>query len=75
MEALTKFREANTSFAPQLVNYKRAVQGSDGPFPNGYKTFTVMTKMPGDSLHDLYFWGMPEEERGKIAQAFLVALR
>ncbi|KAK6365052.1 uncharacterized protein PV06_09643 [Exophiala oligosperma] len=75
VRALTKFLEADTSFAPQLVNYKKAVQGPDGPLPDGYVTFTVMTKMPGDSLHNLYFWGMPEEERQKITQAFLVALR
>ncbi|KIW16656.1 hypothetical protein PV08_03844 [Exophiala spinifera] len=75
VKALTKFRGAHTSFAPQLVNYKRTIQGSNGPFPNGYMTFTVMTKMPGDSLHNLYFWGMPEKERENIIQAFLVALR
>jgi len=75
LKALMKFREAKTTYAPLFVNYKKAVQGSSGPLPGGYMTFTVMTKMPGDSLHNLYFWGMSEEEREEIVQEFLVALR
>lgn len=75
LKALKKFRGANTTYAPLLVNYKQAVQGSSGPLPGGYMTFTVMTKMPGDSLHNLYFWGMAEDEREEIVQKFLVALR
>ncbi|KAK7894109.1 hypothetical protein LTR67_006811 [Exophiala xenobiotica] len=75
LKALKKFRGANSTYAPLLVNYKQAVQGSSGPLPGGYMTFTVMTKMPGDSLHNLYFWGMAEDEREEIVQKFLVALR
>jgi hypothetical protein len=74
-KALEIFRQANSAYAPHLVNFKRAAQGPDGLFAGGYLTFTVMTKMPGESLHNLQFWGMPAEERKEIVQEFLVALR
>ena len=75
LRALETFRNTQSPYAPQLFRYKRTPQGSNGPLPGGYLTFTVMTKMPGDSLHNLYFWGMGEEEREDIKRRFLVALR
>lgn len=75
LKALTRFREANTTYAPVLVGFKKAIQGDKGPLPGGYITYTVMTQMPGDSLHNLYYWGMSDEERQEIVQYFLVALR
>lgn len=75
IEALETFRKADSAYAPHLVNFKRAAQGPDGLFPGGYLTFTVMTKMPGESLLSLHFWGMSAEERDEIVQEFLVALR
>ncbi|KAK4947921.1 hypothetical protein LTR10_013429 [Elasticomyces elasticus] len=74
LKALTRFREANITYAPLLVAFKTGVQGANGPRPGGYITYTVMTQMPGDSLHNLYYWGMSEEERQEIIQEFLVAL-
>lgn len=75
LKALSVFRNANNPYVPHLVDYKEAVQGRQGPLPGGYLTFTVMTKMPGDSLHNLYFWGMTNEEREEITERFLIALR
>ncbi|EXJ90800.1 hypothetical protein A1O1_03904 [Capronia coronata CBS 617.96] len=75
LRALRAFRDADSTFAPTLIDYKQTIQGQDGPLPGGYYTFTVMTKMPGASLHDLHFWGLPAEEREEIVQKFLVALR
>lgn len=75
MKALEMFRSVSSEHAPHLVHYKQTVQGSNAPLPGGYLNFTVMTKMPGDSLHNLYYWGMPTEEREIIIKEFLVALR
>jgi len=75
IKALETFRKANSADAPHLVNFRLAAQGPDGLFPGGYLTFTVMTKMPGESLLSLHFWGMSAEEREEIVQKFLVALR
>ena len=75
LKALETFRKENIPFTPILVNYKQSIQGLNGLFPGGYLTFTVMTKMPGDSLYNLNFWGMPTEEREEIVQKFLDALR
>lgn len=75
LKALETFRGVSSEHAPRLVHYKQAIQGPSGPLPGGYLTYTVMTKMPGDSLHNLYYWGMPAEEREVIVKEFLVALR
>lgn len=75
LRALETFRGASTEHAPHLVHYKQAIQGDNAPLPGEYLNFTVMTKMPGDSLHNLYYWGMPAEEREVIVKEFLVALR
>ncbi|OAL37465.1 hypothetical protein AYO20_03314 [Fonsecaea nubica] len=75
LQALEKFRDTDSACTPVLVNFKKAVQPVEGPLPGGYLTFLVMTKMPGDSLFNMYYWGMATEERHDITQKFLVALR
>ncbi|KIW83504.1 hypothetical protein Z517_02749 [Fonsecaea pedrosoi CBS 271.37] len=75
LQALEKFRETDSACTPVLVNFKKAVQPAEGQLPGGYLTFLVMTKMPGDSLFNMYYWGMTTEERHDITQKFLVALR
>ncbi|KIW91979.1 uncharacterized protein Z519_06961 [Cladophialophora bantiana CBS 173.52] len=75
LKALEKLRHTHSAFTPVLVNFKKAVQPAQGPLPGGYLTFLVMTKMPGDSLFNMYYWGMPTEERDEITQKFLVALK
>lgn len=34
-----------------------------------------MSKVPGDSLFNLYYWALPEEERQDIMEKFLKALQ
>lgn len=58
-----------------LVDFKQAVQPTEGPLPGGYITFLVMSKLPGDSLYNLNYWGKSKEERNEITQKFLIALK
>jgi len=75
LQALEKLRKGSNAHAPVLVNFKKATQSAEGPLPGGFLTFLVMSKMPGDSLWNLYYWGMSTEERKEITEKFLVALR
>lgn len=75
LKALEIFQRAQTPYAPQLVAWKRGVQGDNGPLPGGYLTFTVMTKLPGDMLFNLRYSAMPLAEQGEIRRKFLEALR
>ncbi|KIX01332.1 uncharacterized protein Z518_09057 [Rhinocladiella mackenziei CBS 650.93] len=77
LKALETFRAAAwlRPYAPSLVSYRQSTQDATGPLPGGYLSFTVMTKMPGESLYDLNFWGMKDEEREEIVREFMVALR
>jgi len=74
LQALEIFRNANASFAPQLVTFHRTVQDDRGPLPGGFLTFTVMTKMPGNSLFGKY-WNMQQQERDEITPRAVEALR
>ncbi|KAF2096868.1 hypothetical protein NA57DRAFT_78457 [Rhizodiscina lignyota] len=75
LKALETFRGANSAYAPQLLGFKRAVQSDSCPLPGGYLTYTLMNKIPGDTLFNLHFWGLPEDERRDIVQKFLKILR
>lgn len=73
--ALSKLRDASATHAPRLVGFKQSVQGEDGPLPGGYISYTVMNKLPGDTLFNIGFWGRSEGERAEITQKFLEILR
>lgn len=75
LKALESFRKANSTHTPKLLGFKQAVQASNGPLPGGYITYTLMTKVPGETLFDLHFWALPTEERQDITQNFLNVLR
>jgi hypothetical protein len=75
LKALRVFHETNSAFAPQLVGFNQAVQGDNCPLPGGYITYTVMNKVPGDTLYDLQYWTLPEAEREDITKEFLIVLR
>ena len=75
LEALTTFRDSNIANVPHLVSTMQRTQGELGPFPGGYVSYTVMSKMPGDNLMDLAFWSMPDEKRETIRAAFLSVLK
>jgi len=75
LKALQVFRENNSAFTPQLLGFNHVIQGNNCPLPGGYITYTLMNKVPGDSLYDLQYWTLPEMEREAITQEFLNALR
>lgn len=64
-------------YVPHPVAFKTAIQGPEGMVPGGFITYQIMTKMPGENLHDLrfWYWGTTVEERKTVVQEFLVALR
>lgn len=43
--------------------------------PGGYLTFTVMTRLPGNTAYNLRYWDLNAEEREEIKEGFLPALR
>lgn len=73
-KALEIFRKADSTYAPHLLGFKRGVQGDKFPLPGGYITYTLMSKVPGETLFN-HYWSLPEEERQDLAQKFLGALR
>lgn len=75
LKALTTFRDAKANFAPQLVAYCQKPQDSRGPFPGGFLTFTVMTKLPGDALFGRFWNTMTGQEREEIVPLATKALR
>lgn len=75
LKALQLFREKNVSHVPHLITWKKATQGPNGIHPDGYIIYTVMTKVPGESLWDLGYWSMQSSKRAEIQQIFLKKLR
>lgn len=76
LQALQKFRDAKTPYAPHLVAYTQSTQPQNGRVPGGYITYTVMTKMPGQTLYPgLGYWNLEPTERHEILRHFLPALR
>ena len=77
LQALRKFRDAKTPYAPHLVAYTQSTQPpTGGRVPGGYITYTVMTKMPGQTLYPgLGYWNLEPNERDEITRYFLPALR
>lgn len=57
------------------MSWKRVEQGSDGPLPGGFITYSLMTKVPGANLLDLQYMQLPEDERDEIKRQFIIALR
>ena len=76
LQALQIFRDAKTTYVPHLVAYTQSTQPQNGRLPGGYITYTVMTKMPGQTLYPgLGYWNLQSDERAEIVSAFLPALR
>ncbi|RMY98505.1 hypothetical protein D0860_08497 [Hortaea werneckii] len=75
LKALETFRENGTEGVPHLLAHKCEQQDTQGPFPNGYISYSIMTKMPGQDLMALKFWSLEEEEREERRQAFLQVLK
>ncbi|KAI7533232.1 hypothetical protein KC331_g13169 [Hortaea werneckii] len=75
LKALKTFRENDTDGVPHLIAHKCEAQGPQGPFPNGYISYSIMTKMPGQDLMALKFWSLEDEEREERRRAFLQVLK
>ncbi|KAK4542059.1 hypothetical protein LTR36_007090 [Oleoguttula mirabilis] len=75
LKALRLFRDSSAEGVPHYINSKCSPQGSDGPFPGGYISYTVMTKMPGQDLMAAKFWSLSDAEKEERRQAFLRVLK
>lgn len=75
LKALRIFRERGIERVPHLVATTCKTQGPNGPFPNGYISYTIMTKMPGENLMDFKFWSQSEQLQDEIRSAFLLTLK
>lgn len=75
LKALELFREQSLEGVPHLLHHKCLPQGPDGPFPGGYISYTIMTRMPGRDLMAAKFWSLPEEQRDERRQSFLRVLK
>ncbi|KAI7277799.1 hypothetical protein KC345_g6400 [Hortaea werneckii] len=75
LKALETFRESGTEGVPHLLAHKCEKQDTQGPFPNGYISYSIMTKMPGQDLMTSKFWSLEEAEREERRQAFLQVLK
>ncbi|KAK5123906.1 hypothetical protein LTR85_002102 [Meristemomyces frigidus] len=75
LKALQTFRQSGLEGVPHLIDTKCTPQGPDGPFPGGYISYTVMTKMPGLDLMASKFWSLADEEKDERREAFLLVLK
>lgn len=75
LKVLQLFRDHKIDGVPHLVTWTKSVQSANGVHPGGYVVFSVMTKVPGDTLWNLGYWSMTDAERAVIKAAFLVKLR
>ncbi|KAK5134303.1 hypothetical protein LTR08_006732 [Meristemomyces frigidus] len=75
LHALRTFCETGLEGVPHLLHTKCSPQGPDGPFPDGYISYTVMTKMPGQDLMAAKFWSLSDDEKEEWRQSFLLVLK
>ncbi|KAK3066321.1 hypothetical protein LTR53_017377, partial [Teratosphaeriaceae sp. CCFEE 6253] len=73
--ALQRFRDENIDGVPHLVAKKCVPQNKHGPWPGGYISYTVMTRMPGQDLMAAKFWSLDDGTKEEIRQAFLTVLK
>lgn len=75
LKALKTFRDASAEGVPHLIHSQCSPQGSSGPFPGGYISYIVMTKVPGQDLMAAKFWSLSDDEKEERRQAFLSVLK
>ena len=75
LKVLQLFRDQKIECVPHLLTWKKATQPHDGVHPGGYVIYTVMTLLPGQTLWDLGYWGMTDNERDVIKDIFMKKLR
>nr|OQO21338.1 hypothetical protein B0A51_12400 [Rachicladosporium sp. CCFEE 5018] len=74
IKALQMFRNAGSAFGPHLIATRTVPDATNPLLPGGYITYTVMSRLPGQSLLALGYWSMPIEKRQIIQKYFLQAL-
>lgn len=75
LDALRIFTQTKTVNVPHLLFWKSETQGNDGPLPNGYITYIVMTELSGETLYNLEFWKFTDKEQEDIVARFLPVLQ
>ncbi|KAK3704321.1 hypothetical protein LTR37_013874 [Vermiconidia calcicola] len=75
LKVLQIFRDREMEGVPHLVTWKKTTQPTNGVHPGGYLVYTVMTRVPGQSLWDLGYWSTADSLRSQIQQSFLAKLR
>lgn len=75
LKALQRFRENQVEGVPHLITWKKGTQPTTGIHPGGYIIYIIMTRLPGTTLWDCGYWGMPDANREYIQQLFLLKLR
>ncbi|KAK4897550.1 hypothetical protein LTR27_004694 [Elasticomyces elasticus] len=73
--ALQRFRDESVEGVPHNIATQCSSQGPHGPFPGGYISFTIMTRMPGQDLMAYKFWSMEDAVKEEIRQAFVALLK
>lgn len=75
LRALQLFREKKIENLPHLIVWKKAQQGSHGIHPGGYIIYTIMTLMPGQTLWDMGYWSLSDDQREAVIASFLIKLK
>ncbi|KAK5720234.1 hypothetical protein LTR15_007507 [Elasticomyces elasticus] len=73
--ALQRFRDELVEGVPHIMATQYSPQGPHGPFPGGYISYTIMTRMPGEDLMACKFWSMEDAVKEEIRQAFVALLK
>ncbi|KAK5739422.1 hypothetical protein LTR17_005327 [Elasticomyces elasticus] len=73
--ALQQFRDENVEGVPHVIATQCSPQGPHGPFPGGYISYTIMTRMPGQDLMACKFWSMEDAVKEEVRQAFVALLK
>ena len=74
VRALSIAQQNECTSMPHLIGFKQLVQGPDGPLPGGYVTITIMTKVPGRSLHAEWDC-LDERAREKLRDSLILAIK
>lgn len=61
--ALRKLKKQGCSFVPDLLGYEEREQDDERFVPEGYITYVVWEKIPGESLDYENFWAKKTAER------------
>lgn len=75
LKALQKFTDLKTTNVPHLITWQKTIQPHHGIHPGGYLIFVIMTKLPGETLWDMGYYSVKEDERQEIQPIFMKKLQ